>query len=183
MLQMLNSTTSSYYLKNIMLAKSASQAVWMGWHFVVVWLFFSLHLHLPAEEFHEVLEAVLSEEVEGALRRAQVDEQEDYEDNGQEGDEQVPASCQDVVPLGLVWTLLGQLQVALCLLISGLQTQTHMNSYLHLLTQFFTTMLDQLKLLHIQLNISKGKMCMRNIIAAFTPLFTTVNSKANRDTL
>lgn len=62
----------------------------------------SFLLHLPAEQFHEVLEAVLSEEVEGALGRAQVDEQEDEQDDGQKGDQQVPAGCQDVVPLGLV---------------------------------------------------------------------------------
>ena len=59
-------------------------------------------MFLPAEQFHEVLEAVLPEEVKGALRRAEVDEQEDEQDDGQERNQQVPAGCQDVVPLGLV---------------------------------------------------------------------------------
>lgn len=71
--------------------------------FVVVCLkFLSLCLHLPAEQFHEALEAVLSEEVKGALGRAQVDEQQDEQDDSQKRNQQVPAGCQDVVPLGLV---------------------------------------------------------------------------------
>lgn len=83
-------------------------------------LFASLCLHLPAEQFHEVLEAVLSEEVEGALGGAQVDQQEHEQHHGQQRDQHVPAGCQDVVPLGLVRALLGHLQVALSLLVPGL---------------------------------------------------------------
>lgn len=59
-------------------------------------------LDLPAEQLHEVLEAILSEEIKGALGGAQVDEQEYKQDNGQKWDQQVPTGCQDVVPLGLV---------------------------------------------------------------------------------
>lgn len=62
----------------------------------------SLRLTLPAKQFHEVLEAVLSEEVKGALGRAQVDQQEDEQDHSQKRNQHVPAGCQDVVPLGLV---------------------------------------------------------------------------------
>lgn len=75
---------------------------------------------LPAEQFHEVLETVLSQEVEGSLRRPEVDEQEDEEDDGQQGDQQVPAGRQDVVPLGFIGALLGQLEVPLSLLVPGL---------------------------------------------------------------
>lgn len=63
---------------------------------------FRFYFDLPAEQFHEVLEAVLSEEVKGALGRAQVDEQEDEQDDGQERNQHVPAGRQDVVPFGLV---------------------------------------------------------------------------------
>lgn len=86
-------------------------------------------LHLPAEKFQEVLESIFSKEVERALRRAQVDEQEDKQDNGQEWNEKVPAGCQDVVPFGLIRTLLSQLQVALSLLVPGLQRCRKTNSY------------------------------------------------------
>lgn len=84
----------------------------------------SYHLHLPAEQFHEVLEAVLSEKVKGALGWAEMDQQEDEEDDGEKWNQKVPASSQDVVPLGLVWTLLGQLQVTLSLLVPGLNRHT-----------------------------------------------------------
>lgn len=75
---------------------------------------------LPAEQLEEVVEAVLAQEVKGALGRPQVDEQEDEQHDGQQGEQQVPAGSQDVVPLGLVGALLGQLQVALGLLVPGL---------------------------------------------------------------
>lgn len=71
------------------------------------------------------MESVLAEEVEGALGRAQVDQQEDQQDDGQQRNEQVPAGRQDVVPLGLVGALLGQLQVAPGRLVPGLNTQTN----------------------------------------------------------
>lgn len=58
-----------------------------------------------------------------------MDEQEDEQDDGQKGDQQVPAGCEDVVPLGFVRTLLGQLQVALSLLVSGLQRRKQTHSY------------------------------------------------------
>lgn len=95
--------------------------------------FLSLLFDLPAEQLHEVLEAILAEEIKGALGWAQVDEQEYKQDNSQKGYQQVPAGCQDVVPLGLVWTLLGKLQVALSLLVPGLhrciQTCSHWGQY------------------------------------------------------
>jgi len=77
-------------------------------------------VRLPAEQLHEVLEAVLSEEVEGSLGGAEVDEQEDEQADGQKRNQHVPAGGQDVVPLGLVRTLMGQLQVALSLMVPGL---------------------------------------------------------------
>lgn len=62
--------------------------------------------YLPAEQFHEILEAVLPEEIKGAWRRvvgsSQVDEEQHQQDDEQQRDQQVPAGCQDVVPLGLV---------------------------------------------------------------------------------
>lgn len=67
--------------------------------------------HLPAEQIHEILEAVFPEEVEVSLRGAEVDEQEDEQGDGEQRDQQVPAGRQDVVPLGLVRALLGHLQV------------------------------------------------------------------------
>lgn len=88
-------------------------------------VFFSFLLHLPAEKFNEVLEAVLSEEVKRALGRTEVDEQEDEQDDGQKWNQHVPAGRQDVVPLGLVRTLLGQLQVTLSLLVPGLHRHTN----------------------------------------------------------
>lgn len=79
---------------------------------------------LPAEQFHEVLEAILADEIErarrGALGCSQVDEEQHQQDDKQQRDQQVPAGRQDVVPLGLVRTLLGELQVSLRLLIPGL---------------------------------------------------------------
>lgn len=63
---------------------------WVGfkavlfWFFGVFFKFLSLLLHLPAEQFHEVLEAILSKEIKGALGRAEVDEQENEQDDGQE---------------------------------------------------------------------------------------------------
>lgn len=69
------------------------QSVWMGWIWDPFLKMISLCLNLPAEQFHEVLEAIFSEEVEGALRRAQVDEQEDEQDDGQKWNQQVPAGC------------------------------------------------------------------------------------------
>ncbi|TNN67424.1 hypothetical protein EYF80_022369 [Liparis tanakae] len=82
-----------------------------------------------AEQLHEVLEAVLSEEVEGSLGGAEVDEQEDEQADGQERDQRVPAGGQDVVPLGLVRTLMGQLQVALSLLMSAMKPRQQKLTY------------------------------------------------------
>ena len=79
---------------------------------------------LPAEELHEALEAVLPEEVEGALGGSQVHQEQHQQHHGQQGDEHVPARSQDVVPLGLVGALLGQLQITLGLLVSGLDVCT-----------------------------------------------------------
>lgn len=137
--------------------------------FKFFFLFFSLLLHLPTEQFHEVLEAVLSEEVEGALGRAEVDEKEDEQDNGQKWDEEVPAGCQDVVPLGLVWTLLGHLQVPLSLLVPGLhrhiQTHSHFSTCSHWRKQQsgFKTASRRKKLRLSLIHIHEEPKCLANV--------------------
>lgn len=76
------------------------------WKWVASKTGFLVISHLPAEQLHKILEAILPEEVKGALGRglgcAQVDKQENENADGEKWNEQIPASCQDVVPLCLV---------------------------------------------------------------------------------